>query len=34
MVPEEVEMTAIPRLSGVLETLLYVEDFDRSRAFY
>jgi catechol 2,3-dioxygenase-like lactoylglutathione lyase family enzyme len=27
-------MTAIPRVSGVLETSLYVEDLDRSRAFY
>jgi len=27
-------MTAIPRVSGVLETSLYVEDLDCSRAFY
>ncbi len=27
-------MTAIPRVSGVLETSLYVEDIDRSRVFY
>lgn len=27
-------MTAIPRVSGVLETSLYVEDLDRSRTFY
>ena len=27
-------MTAVPRVSGVLETSLYVEDLDRSRAFY
>jgi catechol 2,3-dioxygenase-like lactoylglutathione lyase family enzyme len=27
-------MHAIPRVSGVLETSLYVEDLERSRAFY
>ena len=27
-------MTAIPRVSGVLETSLYVEDLHRSREFY
>ncbi len=27
-------MTAVPRVSGVLETSLYVEDLDHSRAFY
>jgi len=27
-------MTAIPRVSGVLETSLYVEDLDRSRTCY
>src|ERR1700722_6142317 len=27
-------MTAVPRVSGVLETSLYVEDLDLSRAFY
>ena len=27
-------MTAVPRVSGVLETSLYVEDLDRSRDFY
>ncbi|HVC58988.1 MAG TPA: glyoxalase [Acetobacteraceae bacterium] len=27
-------MTAIPRVSGVLETSLYVEDVNRSRGFY
>ena len=26
--------SAVPRVSGVLETALYVEDLDRSRAFY
>lgn len=25
---------AVPRLSGILETSLYVEDLDRARAFY
>ena len=27
-------MTALPRVSGILETSLYVEDLDRSCAFY
>ncbi len=27
-------MTAVPRVSGVLETSLYVEDLDRARDFY
>jgi catechol 2,3-dioxygenase-like lactoylglutathione lyase family enzyme len=27
-------MTAVPRVSGVLETSLYVEDLDRSCSFY
>jgi catechol 2,3-dioxygenase-like lactoylglutathione lyase family enzyme len=27
-------MAAVPRVSGVLETSLYVEDLNRSRAFY
>jgi catechol 2,3-dioxygenase-like lactoylglutathione lyase family enzyme len=25
---------AMPALAGVLETILYVDDFDRARAFY
>jgi catechol 2,3-dioxygenase-like lactoylglutathione lyase family enzyme len=27
-------MSPVPRISGILETSLYVEDLDRSRAFY
>ncbi|HUB43632.1 MAG TPA: VOC family protein, partial [Acetobacteraceae bacterium] len=27
-------MSSVPRISGILETSLYVEDLDRSRAFY